>query len=83
MRNKSNSSSHFTDLMREESSLTLLAKKSKLLLSNLNPLEGVMGEVLEEGIGINPKRASLNTDSRAQPLEKKCRLKSSSRGRSP
>ena len=83
MRSKSNSSSHFTDQMREESSLTLLAKRSKLLLSKLNPLEGVRGEAPEEVIAINPKRASLNIDSRARPLETKCRLKSSSRDRSP
>lgn len=83
LRSKSNSSSHFTDKMREESSLTLLAKRSKLLLSKLNPLEGVRGEAPEEVITINPKRASLNIDSRARPLETKSRLKSGSRDRSP
>ena len=84
MRNKNNSSSHSTDQKREELSPTLLAKRRRLLLLKINPQKVVRGEDLEGGIAINHKRVSLNTDSRAllQPMQMKCRLKSSRLGRS-
>lgn len=62
MRKKNNSSSHSTDQLREESSLTLLVKKSRHLKSMLNPLKAVKGEELEEGITINLKRISHNIE---------------------
>jgi hypothetical protein len=53
-------------------------------LLKINPQKVVRGEDLEEEIAINHKRVSLNTDSRAllQPMQMKCRLKSSRLGRS-
>lgn len=62
MRNKNNSSSHSTDQLREESSLTLLVKKSRHLKSMINTLKAVKGEELEEGITINLKRISHNIE---------------------